>query len=141
MRAACEHAGVALVTAYPVRFHPGVPRAARARAARRPRAACWPSPGPTTGRPPSRRAEWFVDPELAGGAPSWTTPCTSPTCSTTCSTTSPARVYAQVNRIVHAHEVEVETGGLVALDLPGRGRRDDRLQLERPRELPRLGRA
>lgn len=114
MIAACEAAGVRLMTAFPMRFSPpvraleGLLRAGRLGSV----VACT---GTNQGQLPGRA--WFVDPRLAGGGAvmdhtvhvadllGWMLG-------------SPVEVYAQTNRICHP-EVDVETGGLLLLTYPG----------------------
>ncbi|MET3806358.1 putative dehydrogenase [Nakamurella sp. UYEF19] len=111
---ACTAGGVQLMTAYPVRFHPGF-RALRDQVRSGALGKVFAATGTNNGQAPIASRRWFVDAELAGGG------------SLMDHTVhladllddllgSPAQsVYAQVNNIVHGDEVDVETGGLVVV--------------------------
>ncbi len=117
MRAACEHAGVVLMTAYPVRFHPGF-RELRERVRRGDVGRVLAITGTNNGQAPIASRRWFVDAELAGGGALMDHTVHLADLLDDLLEDQPHSVYAQVNRIVHADEVGVETGGLVALTYP-----------------------
>ena len=115
--AACDEAGVTLMTAFPVRFHPAVQQLhtlvstgglGRIRA----------FSGTNQSVMPLRERAWFADQALAGGGAMmdhivhladlfcWLTDAV------------PEQVYAVGNRIVHSDAVNVETSGLVLLSYP-----------------------
>jgi len=113
--AACERAGVPLMTAFPVRFHPAVQQL-RALVNSGGLGALRALNGTNQSVMPLRERAWFADPALAGGGAmmdhivhladvfSWLLGA------------APERVYAVGNRIVHSEVVTVETSGLVMLD-------------------------
>ncbi|GAA1783606.1 Gfo/Idh/MocA family oxidoreductase [Leucobacter iarius] len=116
MLAATERAGVALMTAYPVRFAP-----AFADLVRRVRDGALGTilavRGTNNGKLPSDRA-WFTDPELAGGGALVDHVVH---CADLIDELLGARaetVYAVANRTIHAGAA-VETGGLVTAKYPG----------------------
>jgi predicted dehydrogenase len=113
---ACQKAKVKLMTAFPMRFSaPLLEVKARLDAGDLGQLYCFNATN--QGEVPRHHREWFVDPELAGGGAvtdhvvhladilRWYTG------------SEVVEVYAQTNRILHAHDVEVETGGLVMLTL------------------------
>ena len=116
--AACEGAGVPLMTAFPVRFHPAV-RQLHGLVSGGGLGALRALNGTNQSVMPLRERSWFADPVLAGGGAmmdhivhladvfSWLLDA------------EPERVYAVGNRIVHSEVVTVETSGLVMLDYPG----------------------
>ncbi|MFI1400430.1 Gfo/Idh/MocA family protein [Streptomyces sp. NPDC020681] len=63
---ACEHAGVSLMTAYPVRFHPAF-TALRHTLADGSLGRLLSVHGVNNSRPPGLARPWFADPDLAGG--------------------------------------------------------------------------
>jgi predicted dehydrogenase len=113
--AACERAGVPLMTAFPVRFHPAIQQL-RALVNSGGLGALRALNGTNQSVMPLRERAWFADPALAGGGAmmdhivhladvfSWLLGA------------APERVYAVGNRIVHSEVVTVETSGLVMLD-------------------------
>lgn len=108
---ACAAAGVILMTAFPVRFSPPIRTLAGMVAGGRlgEVLACT---GTNQGQLPG--AGWFVDPVLAGGGAVFDH--TVHLADILDWMLGPAvRVYAQTNRICHADEVDVETGGLLAM--------------------------
>lgn len=111
---ACEDAGVALMTAYPVRFHPGF-RALRQAVQRGELGRLLTITGTNNGQAPLDSRRWFVDRELAGGGSLMDHTVHLADLLDSLLATSPETVYAQVNGVVHAGEVDVETGGLVVL--------------------------
>ncbi len=117
MRAACDRAGVVLMTAYPVRFHPGF-RKLRESVRRGDLGRVLAITGTNNGQAPIASRRWFVDPDLAGGGALMDHTVHLADLLDDLLDHQPRSVYAQVNRIVHAADVEVETGGLVALTYP-----------------------
>lgn len=117
MQEACERAGVHLVTAYPVRFHPGF-RELRERVRRGDVGRVLAVTGTNNGQAPIASRRWFVDAELAGGGALMDHTVHLADLLDDLFDDRPDSVYAQVNRVVHADEVDVETGGLVALTYP-----------------------
>jgi 1,5-anhydro-D-fructose reductase (1,5-anhydro-D-mannitol-forming) len=118
MVAACDGAGVSLMVAHPVRFSTAfaaLKRAYDAGALGEVRAVV----GTNNGKLPGGDRSWFVDPELAGGGS-----ITDHTVHVADLLESlfdglPARsVYAVSNTILHS-EVDVETAGLVSIELDG----------------------
>ncbi|MEO7449065.1 MAG: Gfo/Idh/MocA family oxidoreductase [Humibacillus sp.] len=117
MRDACDAAGVRLMTAYPVRFHPGF-RELRARVRRGELGAVLAVTGTNTGRAPIASRRWFVDADLAGGGALMDHTVHLADLLDDLLEDRPRSVYAQVNQVVHGDDVDVETGGLVALTYP-----------------------
>ena len=114
MVAACDKAGVALMTAFPMRFSEPL-RAAQRGFADGTFGTLTSCVATNQGRLPKHDRAWFVDARQAGGgavtdhvvhladAMRWLT------------ASEVQSVYAIANRIVHADQAEVETGGLVSL--------------------------
>jgi predicted dehydrogenase len=111
---ACANAGVRLMTAFPMRFSPVLLQLASAiRGGTLGELVCL--EGVNTGEMPDLHAAWFADPVLAGGgaiidhvvhlvdAYRWLLGA------------EVSEVYAVANRILHAHDERVETGGLLSL--------------------------
>ncbi len=111
---ACAQAGVKLMTAFPMRFSaPLIDAKTRLDAGTLGQVYCF--NGVNQGQLPAHLRSWFVDPALAGGGAltdhvvhladvfRWYLGCEI------------AEVYAQANRILHADDVAVETGGQVLL--------------------------
>ena len=117
MTQACERAGVVLMTAYPVRFHPGF-RALRQAVRRGDLGPLLTITGTNNGQAPLASRAWFADPELAGGGALMDHTVHLADLLDDLLGIAPQQVYAQVNRIVHRREVSVETGGLVVLTYP-----------------------
>ena len=117
LRLACDAAGVSLMTAYPVRFHPGF-RELRASVRRGDLGRILAITGTNNGQAPIASRRWFVDPGLAGGGALMDHTVHLADLLDDLLDDQPRSVYAQVNRIVHAADVKVETGGLVALTYP-----------------------
>ena len=113
MISACARAGVTLMTAYPVRFHPGF-RAMRARLHGGGLGPIRSASGTNNGRIPIAARSWFADPELAGGGSLMDHTVHLADLLDDLLDARAVEVYAQTNRIVHP-EVEVETGGLVTV--------------------------
>ena len=111
---ACARAGVQLMTAYPVRFHPAfadLRRRVHSGALGRVVIAN----GTNNGRAPISSRRWFVDEELAGGGALMDHTVHLADLLDDLLDSPAVEVYAQVNRIIHADSVEVETGGLVVV--------------------------
>ncbi len=117
MRAECEAAGVVLMTAYPVRFHPGF-RELRARVRHGDLGRILAVTGTNNGQAPIASRRWFADPVLAGGGALMDHTVHLADLLDDLLEEQPRSVYAQVNRVVHGDDVEVETGGLVVLSYP-----------------------
>jgi predicted dehydrogenase len=114
MLAAGRAAGVSLMTAYPVRLHPAFRRlreTIRGGALGRVLSAS----GTNNGQAPIAARPWFVDAELAGGGALMDHTVHVADLLDDLLGRRPVEVYAQVNRIVHAEQVSVETGGLVVV--------------------------
>lgn len=114
MVSACHEAGVALMTAYPVRFHPAFRQmrdAIRGGVLGRVLSAS----GTNNGQAPIDARPWFVDRELAGGGALIDHTVHLADLLDDLLGRSPIEAYAQVNRIVNAERVSVETGGLVVV--------------------------
>jgi 1,5-anhydro-D-fructose reductase (1,5-anhydro-D-mannitol-forming) len=112
--AACEAAGVLLMTAYPVGFHPAfhsLAKAVGAGAIGRVIAAS----GTNNGAAPIGDRQWFGDAELAGGGALMDHVVHLADLLDVVVPAPAIRVYAQTNRVLHADRTTVETGGLVAI--------------------------
>lgn len=114
MISACRAAGVILMTAYPVRFHPAF-RALREDIRSGALGRIVAASGTNNGRAPIAVRRWFVDADLAGGGAFMDHIVHVGDLLEDLFTSAPLEVYAQGNRIVHRDEVDVETGGLVAI--------------------------
>lgn len=114
MVAACRDAGVQLMIAYPVRFHPAV-RVLRENVRAGRLGHILAAAGTNNGRAPIAVRRWFVDPELAGGGAFMDHIVHLADLLDDMLGEQAVQVYAQGNRIVHEDEVQVETGGLVAV--------------------------
>ncbi|HEU4324121.1 MAG TPA: Gfo/Idh/MocA family oxidoreductase [Roseiflexaceae bacterium] len=114
MIAACERAGVQLMTAFPMRFSAPL-RAVKARldAGELGRVYCFNAVN--QGQLPMRHRAWFVDPELAGGGAVLDHTVHLADIMRWYLGSEVVEVYAQTNRIMHADRVAVETGGLLLL--------------------------
>ena len=112
---ACAEAGVQLMTAYPVRFHPAF-GVLRERVRRGDLGSVLAVVGTNNGQAPLAARRWFLDRELAGGGSLMDHTVHLADLLDALLETEPASVYAQVNQVVHGGEVDVETGGLVVLD-------------------------
>lgn len=116
MLAATERAGLALMTAYPVRFAPAfADLVQRVRSGQL--GTILAVRGTNNGKLPSDRA-WFTDPELAGGGAlvDHVVHCTD--LLDELLGARPETVYAVANRKIHSGS-PVETGGLVTASYPG----------------------
>ena len=117
MQQVCAEAGVILMTAYPVRFHPGFQQLkAAVRNGELGRLTA--ITGTNNGQAPLGSRRWFVDAELAGGGALMDHTVHLADLLDDLLGTTPLTVYAQVNRIIHRDAVSVETGGLVMLNYP-----------------------
>jgi predicted dehydrogenase len=113
----CERAGVPLMTAFPVRFHPAVQQL-RALVTSGGLGQVRALAGTNQSVMPMRERAWFVDPVLAGGGAVMDHVVHLADVYCWLLGAEPSRVYATVNRIVHSEVVAVETSGLVLLDYP-----------------------
>jgi predicted dehydrogenase len=113
MVAACERAGVLLMTAFPMRFSAPLLeiKALIDRGGLGVIHACTTT---NQGQLPRRYRQWFVDKELAGGGSATDHVVHLADALRWLLGQEVVEVYAQLNRIIHS-EVEVETGGLVML--------------------------
>lgn len=114
MMRACAHAEVILMVAYPVHFHPGF-RAMREAMQRGELGRVLAITGTNNGQAPLTARRWFFDPEMSGGGALMDHTVHLADLLDDLLGTTPQQVYAQVNRVVHADEVSVETGGLIAM--------------------------
>jgi predicted dehydrogenase len=111
---ACERAGVKLMTAFPMRFSaPLLEVKARLDAGDLGTVYC--CNGTNQGELPRRYREWFVDPHLAGGGAVMDHTVHLADVLRWYLGSDVTEVYAQTNKIFHASEVDVETGGLIML--------------------------
>jgi predicted dehydrogenase len=111
---ACEHAGVLLMTAFPMRFSaPLLEVKSRLEAGELGRVYCF--NGTNQGELPTKHRAWFVDPERAGGGAIMDHTVHLVDIMRWYLDSEVSQVYAQANKIFHADEVEVETGGLEML--------------------------
>ena len=112
--AACERAGVKLMTAFPMRFSAPVTEIkARIEGGDLGRIYC--CKATNQGQLPKRHRAWFVDPDLAGGGAVMDHTVHLADILRWYLASEVVEVYAQTNRIMHAGEVTVETGGLLLL--------------------------
>jgi predicted dehydrogenase len=112
--AACARAGVKLMTAFPMRFSaPVIEVKARLDAGELGQVYCLNATN--QGELPRKLREWFVDRALAGGGAVMDHTVHLADLLRWYLNSEVAEVYAQTNRIFHAGEVEVETGGLIML--------------------------
>jgi predicted dehydrogenase len=117
MVAACEAAGVALMTAYPVRFSPAF-AALRATVSSGALGRLLGVRGTNNGKLPTGRA-WFTDPALSGGGAlvDHVVHCAD-LLDVLLDGAEPESVYAVTNRILSGDRAGVETGGLVTMRYP-----------------------
>jgi predicted dehydrogenase len=111
--AACKAAGVSLMTAYPVRFHPAF-RVLRDRIRAGGLGKVLSASGTNNGRIPIAARQWFADPVLAGGGSLMDHTVHLADLLDDLLDARAVSVYAQSNKIVHS-EVDVETGGIVVV--------------------------
>jgi predicted dehydrogenase len=110
----CEQAGVALMTAFPMRFNaPLIALRDVIRSGHAGRVRCF--EGVNQGQLPRRHREWFVDPVLAGGGALTDHTVHLADVLRWILTSEVTEVYAQTNQLLHEDDLVVETGGLVAL--------------------------
>jgi predicted dehydrogenase len=116
MLAACEAAGVILMTAYPVRFAPSYGKLKASVEAGR-LGDLFAVIGTNNGKIPYAQRQWFTDAKLAGGGAlvDHTVHCADLIDGLTGGVEA-ARVHAAANRVLHQDKgVSVETGGLVTI--------------------------
>ena len=107
----CERAGVLLMTAFPMRFSTPLQEVkARLDAGELGQVFCFNCTN--QGELPSKHRAWFVDPLLAGGGALMDHTVHLVDIMRWYLGSEAAEVYAQSNKIFHANEVKVETGGL-----------------------------
>ncbi len=108
---ACARAGVLLMTAFPMRFStPLLEVKARLDAGELGQVFCF--NGTNQGELPTKHRAWFADPILAGGGALIDHTVHLVDIMRWYLGSEAVEVYAQTNKIFHANEVEVETGGL-----------------------------
>jgi predicted dehydrogenase len=116
--AACQKAGVILMTAFPMRFSPPLLEVkARLEAGDFGQVYCFNATN--QGELPTKHRAWFVDPVLAGGGAIADHTVHVVDILRWFLQDELAEIYAQSNKIFHAKEVEVETGGLEMLTFRG----------------------
>jgi 1,5-anhydro-D-fructose reductase (1,5-anhydro-D-mannitol-forming) len=111
---ACKAAGISLMTAYPVRFHPAL-RSIKARIASGEIGQIRSAVGINNSQAPIDTRPWFCDPHLAGGGAFMDHIVHLADVMDLLLRVAPVEVYAQSNRIIHQAVVEVETAGLVVV--------------------------
>jgi len=116
--AVCDRAGVPLMTAFPVRFHPAV-QELRALVGSGSLGSLRAFAGTNQSVMPIRERAWFADPVLAGGGAMMDHVVHLADVFCWLLDAVPEQVYAVANRIVHSDVVTVETSGLVMLDYAG----------------------
>ena len=112
--AACDAAGVRLMTAFPMRFSAPL-IAIKARLDAGDLGQVYAFNAVNQGELPTTHRQWFVDPELAGGGAVMDHTVHLVDIMRWYLASEVAEVYAQTNKIFHAGEVEVETGALEML--------------------------
>ncbi len=111
---ACDRAKVKLMTAFPMRFSPPLLEVkARLDAGDLGQVVCFNATN--QGELPKKLRGWFVDKTLAGGGAVMDHTVHLADIMRWYLRSEVVEVYAQTNRIFHADEVEVETGGLLML--------------------------
>lgn len=115
--AACERAGVVLMTAFPMRFSPPL-REAAALLGDGGLGRLYACTGTNQGELPVRHGAWFADTALAGGGAIMDHTVHVADVLRWYLGQDPVEVYAATNRIMHREAVEVETGGLLMLTYP-----------------------
>lgn len=120
MQAACDAAGVTLMTAYPVRFSPAFGRL-RELVAAGGLGALLGATGTNNGQIPVGDRAWFTDPALSGGGAMVDHIVHVADLLDALTDLRPASVRAVSNRILHSDkpEVRAETGGLVTITYVG----------------------
>jgi predicted dehydrogenase len=114
MVAACEQAGVVLMTAFPMRYSaPLLEVKARLDADDLGQPYCFNTTN--QGRLPAGQRPWFVDPALAGGGAVMDHTVHVADVLRWYLATEVVEVYAQTTRRLHGPELQVETGGLLML--------------------------
>lgn len=107
----CERAGVLLMTAFPMRYSTPLQEVkARLDSGELGQVYCFNATN--QGELPTKHRGWFVDPKLAGGGALMDHTVHLVDIMRWYVGSEAAEVYAQSNKIFHANEVEVETGGL-----------------------------
>jgi predicted dehydrogenase len=107
----CARAGVVLMTAFPMRFSaPLMEVKARLDSGELGQVYCFNATN--QGELPTKHRDWFVDPALAGGGALMDHTVHLVDIMRWYLGSEAVEVYAQTNKIFHAAEVEVETGGL-----------------------------
>ena len=112
--AACDVAGVPLMTAFPVRYSPPVRQVADL-VTSGDLGQVWAAQGVNQGELPARHRAWFVDRREAGGGALMDHVVHLADLLRWMLGQDPVEVYAATNRILHGQRVPVETGGLVVL--------------------------
>ncbi|MGQ0603832.1 MAG: Gfo/Idh/MocA family protein [Anaerolineales bacterium] len=114
MITACERAGVKLMTAFPMRFSaPLLEMKAQLEAGGLGQVYCFNATN--QGELPKPYGAWFVDKTLAGGGALMDHTVHLADIMRWYLNSEVVEVYAQTNRVCYADEVDVETGGLIAL--------------------------
>jgi len=109
--AICEKSGVLLMTAFPMRFSAPLLEV-KQRLDNGDFGQVYAFNATNQGEVPTKHRTWFVDPELAGGGAIMDHTVHLVDIMRWYLGSEAAEVYAQTNRIFHAGEVQVETGGL-----------------------------
>ncbi|MGI8418292.1 MAG: Gfo/Idh/MocA family protein [Nakamurella sp.] len=112
MLTACRGAGVRLMIAYPVRFHPSF-RALRDAVRSGAVGSVVSASGTNNGKSPFTDRRWFVDRELAGGGALMDHTVHLADLLDDLLGVPPVEVFAQTNTVMHADDVDIDTGGLV----------------------------
>lgn len=112
---ACETAGVALMTAFPVRFSPAF-QSVRQLVSSGSLGDVIAAVGTNNGKLPPDGYGWFTDPELSGGGAMVDHLVHVADLLESLFSAQPKTVYAQSNRITYAHQDRVETGGIVSIE-------------------------
>jgi predicted dehydrogenase len=112
--AACEQAGVILMTAFPMRFSPPVVQV-RDMIAAGTLGRVLACNGANQGQLPMRHRAWFVDPALSGGGAVMDHTVHLADLLRWYLASEAVEIYAITNRLLHAETVDVETGGMIML--------------------------
>lgn len=110
----CRAAGVKLMTAFPMRFNPPM-REVKGLIANGSLGQVYAMNGTNQGQLPKRHRAWFVDKMLAGGGAMMDHIVHLADVMRWYLNSEAVEVYAQSNRILYAHDADVETGGLVMI--------------------------